>query len=519
MFTLPLLPFLALTAAPTVSSVIVHPDRAQVTWAQDVACDGATTVVFEPLPSSAPPESFRASVQGASLVGSSVERMPHRAELARDLETWRTREQNLNRELAALAVPQARTQHLEQLARDSTDVAAARVTQELTRPQPDPRGWAAGFDVALELGMQGIHEARSLEEKRQALESQRTEALAELARLQELDARGEYRVEVRLTCPAASRPHVELSALLGGVSWVPTYEARADEAHQRVELTTLATVRQETGLDWTGARIFISTALPSEDATPPAQRPIYLMADRQPETQPMLVWRESTPQHAEVASPTPASDGTGLRVIDQGLSVQWEALEATTIPGDGTAVRVPLGRHVLAAEFSWRTVPQQRPIIYRVARMTNTTPFALLSGQVSVFRDSAFLGRHSLGRVSTGAPFELTFGQDEGLRVQRTVMAEVRNPLGPFSRTARFRYAYRFQLTNLHPSPETVVLSEHVPVSELEDVTVELEPQSTPGYSLAKVDGIAEWKVPLAPGETRTVDLLFHIEAPFNYAM
>ena len=62
-----------------------------------------------------------------------------------------------------------------------------------------------------------------------------------------------------------------------------------------------------------------------------------------------------------------------------------------------------------------------------------------------------------------------------------------------------------------------VELSEHVPVSELDDVKVELEPESTVGYTLAANDGIATWKVPLAPGEQRTVDLAFHVDAPSDY--
>jgi hypothetical protein len=54
-------------------------------------------------------------------------------------------------------------------------------------------------------------------------------------------------------------------------------------------------------------------------------------------------------------------------------------------------------------------------------------------------------------------------------------------------------------------------------VSELDDVKVDLEQESTAGYTLAAEDGIATWKVKLAPGERRTVDLAFHVDAPSSY--
>ncbi|GHG98059.1 DUF4140 domain-containing protein [Comamonas sp. JC664] len=53
--------------------------------------------------------------------------------------------------------------------------------------------------------------------------------------------------------------------------------------------------------------------------------------------------------------------------------------------------------------------------------------------------------------------------------------------------------------------------------SFLVDVKVALEPVTTGGYALQSDDGIATWKVKLAPGEKRTVDFAFHVDAPSSY--
>lgn len=510
------LTLLALAAPSQVSSVVIYPDRAQVTRTKTVTCGGATTAVFEHLPEAASSESFRARATGATLEGLTADTVTLEDALRPELKKWEDRSEALKREQSVLGAAAERVKDLERLAQGFTDLAVDRVTHELTGPRPDTRAWAAAFDSALAVRLRAAKETRDVAEKQRALMQQQAEVEAELARLRARAERSEQRVEVRVSCPEGTQVPVELTYLVGGTSWAPLYEARAEEGAGVVELTSLATVRQASGEDWTGAKLYLSTALPRQDATPPEVRPLYVSALKQPKERKVLVRRDEQQQHAQAGVAGQDTDGEGLHVVSQGLSVQWEA-EATRVPGDGSAVRVRLGRHRLKADFSWRTAPKLHPVVFRVARLANTTRFPLLPGPVSVFRDTGFLGHQRLERVAQGAPFELTFGLEEGLRVKRTVVEEVQRPKGLFGGRQRFRYAYRFELTNLRARPEKVELSEHIPVSELDDVKVELEQESTAGYTLASEDGIATWKVALAPGERRTVDLVFHVDAPSSY--
>ena len=60
-------------------------------------------------------------------------------------------------------------------------------------------------------------------------------------------------------------------------------------------------------------------------------------------------------------------------------------------------------------------------------------------------------------------------------------------------------------------------VADHLPVSELDDVKVELESQTTPGYQLDAPDGIATWKLKLAPAEKKKLELAFHVDVPSSY--
>ena len=102
--------------------------------------------------------------------------------------------------------------------------------------------------------------------------------------------------------------------------------------------------------------------------------------------------------------------------------------------------------------------------------------------------------------------------------MKRIVKEELKKQEGLFGQRNRFRYAYAFELGNYRSKPETIELTEHVPVSELDDVSVEVEKdKTTAGYEMKAEDGLARWKIQLAPGEKKQVDLAFHVDVPSSY--
>ncbi|KFE71301.1 mucoidy inhibitor MuiA family protein [Hyalangium minutum] len=508
-----------LAATPSVSSVVVYPDRAQVTRAQTVTCTGRDTLArFEELPPAADPSSFRARADRGTVEGLLASEHTRQTRYGAEREKQEKQRVELERELAALEHARARALALDSLGSGLMNVALGRIRREFTEAKPDTRAWGTALDTAL-----GSRLRASAEREAQASKLRTTSrALAELSTQEQrtlaASARIDRSVEVRLDCPSGTQARVELTYLVGGASWQPAYEARADEQGQRVELSTYATVKQASGEDWKEAQLVLSTAVPDENATPPELRPLFVSSRERKVERKVLVSREERQEHAQSGASTPPSGGESLHAKAQGLSVQLTVPERANVPGDGSEVRLRVARTPLQASFAWRTIPKLYPVVFRVARLTNTAPFPLLAGPVDVFRQTGFLGRQPLERVAQGAPFELTFGIEEGLRVERQVVEEVARDTGLFGGKRRFRYAYRFEVANYRKTPEQLEVSEHIPVSELEDVKVELDAKkTTAGYALDAADGIATWKLPLAPAEKRTVELVFHVDVPSSY--
>ncbi|MFZ5470113.1 MAG: mucoidy inhibitor MuiA family protein, partial [Myxococcota bacterium] len=470
---------------PKIAQVVVYPDRAQVTRAEKVTCTAQPrAVAFGQIPPAAEPASVRARVRGGTLEGLRTEVRTRQELYAPELSALETQVKKLELEAAVLRDEKERAQGGARLGGSFADVAVSLVSREMTEPKPDVKAWGAAFDVSYEARRQAALEATRVDAELRQLSYQLEDLRRKMTRLSAAAQRRELYAEVLMSCPAGNSAQVELTYLVGGASWQPAYEARAEESEGRVALSTFATVSQATGEDWTRAELILSTAVPSQNATPPELRPLRVYAEKREEEKKVLVRRDEKVEHAMAADALAAPGEEGLRARGQGLSVQLSVPEAADVPGDGAPVRLFVGKVLLRARFSYRAVPKLLPFVFRVAELSNAAPYPLLPGPLDAFRQGAFIARTPLERVPQGGAFQLTFGIEEKLRVARVVLEEVQRDTGLFGGNRRFRYGYRFELANYGPRTAEVELAEHVPVSELDDVKVELAAKTTSGYQL-----------------------------------
>lgn len=506
-----------MSAASRVTDVVVYPDRASVVRSQSVACDGRAAATFDDLPPAADPASFRARTSAGAVLGLRSEERTRDARFAAEADTVDAELRKVLHDAGVLDDVIDRGDGAQRLAAHYEDAALALVGREMVGA-PSAKSWGAAFDAALATRLKGAAELADAASRRRKLDDRLAELRRRQRELSASAARHSYSAEVLVACAAGEHATVSLTYVVGGAGWTPAYEARAD-GETSVTLATYATVAQSTGEGWSGAKLTLSTAAPESDATPPTLSALRVYAEERAAPKKTLVRRDEQRQHARSSASAPAGApfAEGFAAAAQGLSVQLAVPTPADVPGDGTPVRLYVGSAKLAATTALRTAPKLAPYAFRVADLVDTAPFPLLPGPVDAFRGGSFLGRTPLERVAQGAKFSLTFGLDERLTVKRTVVDEIQRDAGFFGGTRRFHYAYKFELANHHPDAQVLTLEEPVPVSELDDVKVELEAATTPGHVVDAQLGRVTWTVKLAPGETKTVELRFHVDAPAAY--
>lgn len=506
---------LASTSVPDL--VVVFPDRAQVTRTTTVTCGPRVPVSFEGIPPAAAQDSFRSRVVGGSIDGMRAELVSREKEFSEKAVALRTQLDALLIDIENVSDSLSRAQAQQRAGQKYTDIAVQLVSKELA-DKPDVKSWSLAFDSSLSTGLAAAKQTAELKARLRALRLKDEELRRQFSEVQLASSKKSWTVEVLASCPNGKTAELALTYLVGGASWTPEYEARALETESAVEFSTWATIHQGTGEDWSQVELVLSTAVPSQNATPPELKVLQLSAWEKGPEKKVLVRREEYVEHAQVSTGSLAG-GLGGQVVarEQGLSVQLAVPDKSKVPGDGAPVRLFVGKSRMKAAFEVRTAPRAMPVAFRVAELNNQGSWPLLPGRVDAFRSTGLVGRYSIDRVPQGGAFTLTFGIEDAVRVKRNIVDELKRDTGLFNGNKRFTYVYSFDVANYGKQPLTVTLAEQLPVSELSDVAVSVGEKTSPGYKLDAKDGIAKWAVTLKPGEKKKLDLDFRVDVPNSY--
>lgn len=507
-------------AQPTtpIKRVVVYPDRALVTRAVKIPCGTHVLASFAGIPPAADAQSFRAMASSAVVDGVRWQKETRQDAYAASAEKLNHRIETLTAEHQQSLRTESRFENARTTAHGYLTLAQWFLKREMSGPKPATTVWKNGLDAAIESELKATVLLTGARIHSRELRRQLDETRADYTRLAEAAPRRDYLAEAVVTCPVGKTTEVELSYLVGGASWEPSYEARARESAGEVDLKAFATVKQTTGEDWQQVQLILSTAVPRQNATPPKIYPLRVTSVEQEPPRKVLVERAEDIRHSQGASGSvAASSGTRMRAVAQGLSVQLVVPELADVAGDGTVSRMLFARSKLPADFRFRSTPKLAPFVYLVADTVNTAPFPILAGSVDLYRNGSFLSRHTTERVASGARFPLSFGIEERLRAKRVVLEERERETGLISKDRRRVYSYRFYVANHLDHASELELSDHIPVSEMKDLTVAVDGPTTAGYNLERSDGIVRWLLKLAPGEERAIDLAFHIDVPGEY--
>ena len=514
-----------------IASVTVLEDRAAVTRRGSVAlAAGQHRVVVERVSPVLADKTLTATATGARVLDVRCERYlaPWRDPAAASgdapaalhaerirLETARdaavARQHAARAELAALA--EVSTAALRDLATAATRASAApTASAQLAALDADAIA-ARGRRVAADLDVSDLGAALARLEDRIALAEARSgEQAARLAIDLQVDAPGEVAIAIGYVVP--------------GAAWRPYHRAvltRAAHDQATVEWETTACVWQATGEDWTAAELVFSLERPSLGVEPPELSDDELVARRRPDAVTVEI-REHEHQTTGLGA---AGPGMVPGIDDGGLGVTLRAAR-TTVAADGAPHRVPVGGFTSPAQLDLVAVPLRTAWVHLRARLANTGSAPLLAGPVDLVMASGYVGRTEVGFVAPAEKFHIGFGPEADVRAHRSEHRE-RDEAGLLGGWNVHTVRVAVRLSNLGTARREVVVTERVPISEVEQVDVQVS--SPDAYLLAKHDepggeqvtqvtaraiddrGLVSWTVELPPLGRRAVTLEYRIKS------
>jgi uncharacterized protein (TIGR02231 family) len=340
-------------------------------------------------------------------------------------------------------------------------------------------------------------------------------------------------VSVTLEASAAAPAEVDVSYHVLGASWRPLYDLTLDG--ERLAVSYLAEVSQQTGEDWPAVELVLSTIRRGRHQALPELHPWYIGRARPVPAEPhrAMALRKAVTASAEEPATLAARAPMTARGLEppypeaphitaepvapaepgeSGAGLAYRVPRPLAVPADGQPYKTMVARFSLDAQLDHLAVPVLAAEAYARATVTNTSSLLLLPGPARVFHGPQFVGETSLETVAAGEEFELQLGVDDQIRVERELRRRSTTK-AMIGGTRTIDVAYEVTVENHRPNQARISVHDHIPLSSDGDIKVRLREASPEPASQTDL-GEFTWNLTLDPGQAATIRYRFTVEHP-----
>ncbi|MBR0964987.1 mucoidy inhibitor MuiA family protein [Bradyrhizobium diazoefficiens] len=515
-------------ATSAIDTVTVYPDGATVT--RTIALDlasGDSTLVARDFPLSLDPSSLRVEGEaGAKLTIGTIDARPPRAappvnlpELDQRIEALKDQRADLQGTIDSANARRKFAQHFAEAS------PAGLGEKGEARPIAE---WRAAFSAVAEEIATADAAIRDAARKQRELDRQ-------LAQLEaERSAKPPSKLEVRIdvAAAAATKATLRVTYAVRSARWLPLYDARLDtgakDRKPQLELVRRAEVTQSTGEDWTNVALGVSTARIGRGGSAPELGSLVAQYPQVPKPMalgaPSELARPATVTR-QVQSPAMAKVADALERVDeqQAIAEIGDFQANFRIPGrvslgaaDG-AKSLRIMSMSVPADLAVRAAPVLDPTAFLEASFKQPDDAALLPGKVAIYRDGIFVGRGKISASAKDDIVRLGFGADDKVRIERAVLKRNEGSAGLLVTTSKTdERSFKTTIRNGHDFPIRVAIEDQLPVSENEDIVVEMLPATTTptASNIRDKRGVLEWSFDAKPGEIRDINFAWRVRWP-----
>jgi uncharacterized protein (TIGR02231 family) len=520
-------------ASSAIDAVTVYPDGASVT--RVISFDlpaGENFAVLKDFPLTLDPSSLRVEGEaGAKLtIGAIDAKPPHAAppvnlpELDKRIEALKDERANLQ---GAIDAATARRKFAERFA----DTSPAGIGDKgEARPIAE---WRAAFAAVGEEVASADTAIRDAGRKQRELDR-------EIARLEQDRAQkppSKMEVKIELAAAAATKATLRVTYAVRNARWVPLYDARLDtgakDRKPALELVRRAEITQDTGEDWSNVALSVSTVRTARGGSAPDLKSLVVQYPQVP--RPMAA---ASALDSAMPSAVPAPDrlrqlrARGGKSDEPVMEKAAEQQAAADVSGFQVVFKIPgrvslgasegakslrISSASIAPDLTVRAVPVLDPTAFLEASFKQAEDAPLLPGRVAIYRDGVFVGRGQMAAASKDETVRLGFGADDKIKIERTIVKRNEGSAGLIVTTSKTdERAFKTTLRNGHDFPIRIAIEDQLPVSENEEIQVEMLPSTTAptATNLRDKRGVLEWAFEAKAGEVRDINFAWRVRWP-----
>jgi len=379
------------------------------------------------------------------------------------------------------------------------------------------RDWEAA--TAFALGQQGqmLNSQLSLQVKKAELQEKLQKMNQEL-RDMSLARRPKQQASLFLTADSAGSATLQVSYLIGNVSWNPTYEARLDSEQQKLRLIYQGDLAQRSGENWQQVRLTLSTATPVLNQRPPGAQRWHVGPLLQPKSRPAPAPPMAQSMRNEVADAFEpdadiAVEYSQSEIEQTGLSVRFQLPEAQSVPSSTQTRRLAMASRDFSYTSAYKIVPRQSTLAFLEVQIKNDSELPFLPGPMRTYLGDEFTGVNPIELIRPGQTTRLNFGVDQGLKVEWKELSRNKRSTGVLQDKEELTVIYQAEITNYKKQPANLRVLEPAPQVASEEIEVKLM-QAEPKISETSDEGLHTWHLTAQPWEKKTIQLTYRMTYP-----
>jgi uncharacterized protein (TIGR02231 family) len=309
---------------------------------------------------------------------------------------------------------------------------------------------------------------------------------------------------------------VELTYLVGNVSWSPYYDIRVKDNKSDVQFFLKANIYQSTGEDWNNVKLKLTTTNPAEGGVKPDLQTNWLGFEiiRNDASVTEIKSRGSRPEGSAYyidGVRLLADKATPKSKVSQNMfNTEFETNIAYSIPSDNQNHQVDLTSFAQSAVYGYSVVPKLNKEVFVTAQVLANDLINQISGEANVYYDGTFTGKTMISPTANDTLL-LTLGKDKRIQVERKKLKEFCfNSF--FGGTKTESITWEITIKNTRKEAVTLTIEDQIPVSTDKEIEVKLTDKGN--ATLDEATGKLTWKLDLAPEKSQIIKFSFEVKHP-----
>ncbi|MFZ4797866.1 MAG: DUF4139 domain-containing protein [Bacteroidia bacterium] len=305
---------------------------------------------------------------------------------------------------------------------------------------------------------------------------------------------------------------IDLSYLVGNVSWQPFYDIRIKDNKSNVQFFLKANITQSTGEDWSNVNLKLTTANPAEGGIKPELQTNWLgFFIRREYVQEVQIAGSRAKKIENLDNVTILYDKASKPTVTQNLfNTEFETNIAYTIPSDNQNHQVDLTSFAQSAIYGYAVVPKLNKEVFVTAQVLANDLINQISGEANVYFDGTFTGKTFVSPTANDTLL-LTLGKDKRVQVERIKLKDYSSK-SFFGSTKKEQTTFEIKVKNTQKDAIILTIEDQIPVSNNSEIEVKLLEYEGATYDVNT--GKLTWKMELKADESKSVKFGFEVKHP-----